>query len=173
MTAQVLSFPQSAVSTFDEAWRVLPQTMKTRSESRRKLAPLWNDHARRVGGQDVLLAALQAYLKGDKDLPKSGGPGLQVWLRSERYDHWLEGPSCSVYTEVTSDGDKLPKFPEPFRTALVQSCGEGWVRSYIDQCSLEGSVLIVPAGKNTAASRIREKARDMKAAGLTALRMAT
>lgn len=169
MTAQVLSFPQSAVSTFDEAWRVLPQTMKTRSESRRKLAPLWNDHARRIGGHDVLLAALQAYLKGDKDLPKSGGPGLQVWLRAERYDHWLEGPSCSVFAEP--EGEDRVQFPEPFRTALVQSCGEGWVRSYIDQCSLEGTVLIVPEGKHTAASRIREKARDMKAAGLTALRM--
>ena len=153
---------------FLEAWELLPSTMKTRSLSRAKLRPIWDQHARRLGGQEALLAALQAYLKGDKDLPKSGGPGLQVWLRAEKYDHWCETGN-SVVVPVSDD---RPRFAEPFRSALVASCGGGWVISYVDQCSLDGTVLVVPAGKHTALSKIRENARQMREAGLTAVRLA-
>lgn len=73
----VLQFPTEAVqSSFTDAWAAIPSTMKTRSLSRAKLKPIWDAAAKRVGGQDVLLGALKAYLKGDKDLPKSGGPAL-------------------------------------------------------------------------------------------------
>lgn len=152
---------------FLDAWALLPATMKTRSDSRAKLRPLWDSHAKRLGGQDVLLGALRAYLKGDKDLPKSGGPGLQVWLRAERYDHWLEAENSVVIQD-----DDRPKLCEPFRSRLVELCGEGWVISYVDMCNLDGTVLVVPEGKLTAMAKIRENARQMKAAGLTAVRLA-
>lgn len=164
----LLQFPTAAVTcTFDSAWAALPTTMRTRSWSRAKLRPLWALHAKRCGGHDKLEAAIRAYLKGDKDLPKSGGPGLQVWLHNEKYDHWItEGSSIIA---AVMEGDDLPRFPQPFRAALVASCGEAWVVSYIDRAKLDGTVLVVASP--TAASRIREKGLAMKEAGLTALRL--
>ena len=62
----------------------LPETMKRRSESKAKCEVLWTRESKRLGGQLVLLAKLKTYLRDDKDLPKSGGPGLQVLMRSGR-----------------------------------------------------------------------------------------
>lgn len=164
----LLQFPVAQVqSTFEAAWAALPSTMKTRSLSRAKLRPIWDTAAKRVGGQDVLFAALNAYLKGDKDLPKSGGPALDRWLKNEKYDHWLDVGS-SVTAPIAQD-DSRPRFPEPFRAKLIASCGEGWVISYIDRARLDGTVLVVSSP--TAAGRIKEKREAMKAAGLTAMRL--
>lgn len=176
MGAQLIPFPESARSTFAEAWALIPSTMKTRSVSRAKLAPLWNDAAKRVGGHDVLLAALRAYLVGDKDLPKSGGPALDRWLKWEKYDHWLPGENSvvsegSVGNSHTSD---RPRFPEPNIRAAVQAhLGLAWVISYLDRCELaegaNGPVLVVSSA--TAMQRIREQAKALKAAGLYGMRM--
>lgn len=168
MSAQLFQFPVAAVqNTFEDGWAILPTTMKTRSLSRAKLRPIWDAAAKRVGGHDILLSALQSYLKGDKDLPKSGGPALDRWLKNEKYDHWLVEGSSVVVAQM--NGEQAPRFPEPFRASLVASCGETWVVSYIDRFKLDGTVLVVSS--KTAASRIREKADAMKVAGLTALRL--
>jgi len=177
MGAQLIQFPTAAVqSSFVDAWAAIPSTMKTRSLSRAKLKPIWDAAAKRVGGQDVLLAALRAYLKGDKDLPKSGGPALDRWLKNEKYDHWLEGEN-SVVSEVgiPTTGLARPTFPiSSIRTAAIAALGLPWVLSYLDRCETaegpHGPVLVVSSP--TAAGRLREKGQELKALGLYGIRMA-
>lgn len=174
-TAKIIAFPSAAVTcSFDSAWAVTPTTMKTRSESRAKLRPLWAFHAKRCGGQDRLEAAFRAYLKGDKDLPKSGGPGLQVWLRAEKYDHWLEGTNSVVSDSLTVEGVTRSQFPQTsIRDACIASIGLGWTISYLDRCGIaegpNGPVLTVKSP--TAAERLREKAKELKALGLYGIRL--
>lgn len=157
----VVKFP---ARTFDTAWNERPSSMKTRGEGRDKTRKRWDDAAAKVG-QAELLAAFRRYIREDKDNLKWGFPGLSVWLNQERYDHWLGG------YDTPSSGEPLPTFPDAdIRQRLIDLCGEGWVRSYIDQCGLDGTVLIVPRGKATAKARIMERRADLKAAGLTAMR---
>jgi hypothetical protein len=163
VSAQLIPFPKREASTFEEAWALRAGQMKKRGSGREKTAKLWNKAAARVG-QKELLGALRRYLREEKE-PTYGYPGLSVWLNDERWDHWL----VSEVTSSADNIDKLPKFAEPYRSRLVELCGEPWVRSYIDRCELDGSVLVV--ANSFSAGRIREKAREMKAAGLTALRL--
>ena len=168
--AEIIQFPVREANTFDDAWSLIPQSMKTRSKSRRLLRPIWDRHAKALGGQDRLLAALRAYLAGDKMLAKSGGPGLQVWLSEERYDHWLEDSTCSVFAEKHTDGSERVRFPdESIRVRIVAMCGEGYTRSYLDPCTLHPDGWITPATEY-AKNKLRERGRDLKAAGLVGIR---
>jgi hypothetical protein len=167
MSAQLIAFPTEQVrSRFEDAWSLLPSTMKTRSLSRAKLKPIWDGHAKRVGGQDRLLGALRAYLKGDKDLPKSGGPALDRWLKWEKYDHWLEGDNSVVSDNSGQIG--VMKFPEPMRSLVVKATDEGWVRSYLDPCTYEDGWIRPKNG--FAGSKLKEKAGILKAAGIAGMR---
>ena len=160
--SNVVAFPVSAVVSFDDGWNARKGQMRTRGDGKEKTRKLWNKHAKLIG-QDRLLAALQRYLREEKE-PTCGYPGLSVWLNGERYDHWLtESETVSI------DGVAALRFPEPFRASLVASCGETWVRSYIDRFKLDGTVLVVSSP--TAAAKIKENAWAMKEAGLTALRL--
>ena len=164
----VVPFPTaSVVSSFDQAWAAIPASMKTRSLSRAKLKPIWDRHAKAVGGQDVLIAALRAYLKGDKDLPKSGGPGLQVWLNQGKYDHWLEAGNSVVEADPASDRGTFPD--RAIRASVVASCGLGWVVSYLDPCELHPDRFITPKTA-FALGKLKEKARELKAAGVAGIR---
>jgi hypothetical protein len=166
----VIPFPVKEANTFDDAWSLIPQSMKTRSKSRRLLRPIWDRHAKALGSQDRLLAALRAYLAGDKMLAKSGGPGLQVWLSEERYDHWLEDSTCSVFAEKQTDGSERVRFPdESIRARIVAVCGEGYTRSYLDPCTLHPDGWITPA-TNLARGKLVEKGRLLKEAGLVGIR---
>jgi hypothetical protein len=168
MNLNVVPFPTaSVVSTFEEAWRDIPASMKTRSLSRAKLKPLWDAAAKRVGGQDVLLAALRAYLKGDKDLPKSGGPALDRWLKYERWDHWLEAGNSVV--ELSAKIGQLVFADPDIRASVVASCGLGWVVSYLDPCELHPDRFITPK-TGFALGKLKEKARELKAAGVMGIR---
>ena len=163
LASNVVAFPISAVVSFDDAWESRRGQMRTRGDGKEKTRKLWNKHAKLVG-QDRLLAALRRYLKEEKE-PTCGYPGLSVWLNGERYDHWMPEDSKGVgLTDTLS-----LRFPEPYRSALVASCGEAWCKSYIDRAKLDGTVLVVSGGM--AASRIRERAQEMKESGLTALRL--
>lgn len=168
--SNVVAFPVAAVrSTFDECWSALPDTMRKRSESRAKVRKLWDTHAVRVGGQDVLLGALKAYLRGDKDLPKSGGPGLQVFLRAERYDHWL-GTSISG----AIDGPSRTAFPDQkIRDAVLSALGEPFTISYLDSCVLIDGPLgpLLQPKTDYARKKLMEHAGLFKSLGLFGIRM--
>lgn len=145
---------------FDDGWKLLPDTMKKRSDSRAKVRKVWDMHAKRCGGQDKLLAALRTYLSGDKDLPKSGGPGLQVWLRAEKYDHWMPDEASIAMAETP---------PYPQRPALIKSLGEPFVKSYIDSGTVHDDGFITPR-TDYAKGKLMEKARELKQAGIAGIR---
>lgn len=170
MAATILQFPTPEANLFDSAWSIIPATMKVRSKSRRLLRPIWDRHAKALGSQDRLLAALRAYLSGDKMLAKSGGPGLQVWLSEERYDHWLEDSTCSVFAENQTGEPERVRFPdESIRVQIVAIMGEAFTRSYLDPCQLHEDRFVTPAS-NYAKGKLIERARDLKAAGIAGLR---
>lgn len=169
----VLQFPTEAVqSSFVDAWAAIPSTMKTRSLSRAKLKPIWDAAAKRVGGQDVLLGALKAYLKGDKDLPKSGGPALDRWLKNEKYDHWLEGENSVVSIVRNSHNSEFPD--KRIRDAVLASQGLPFVVSYLDQCQLVDGPLgpLLQPKTDYARRKLLEHAGLFKSLGLYGIRMA-
>jgi hypothetical protein len=113
---------------------------------------------------------LRAYLAGDKMLTKSGGPGLQVWLSEERYDHWLEDETCSVFSEKLTDGTQRVRFAdEAIRVRIVAALGEAFTRSYIDPAVMHPDGWITPA-TNLARGKLVEKGRLLKEAGLIGIR---
>lgn len=172
MVAELIQFPVATVqSSFTDAWSLLPTSMRTRSLSRAKLKPIWDAAAKRVGGQDVLLGALKAYLKGDKDLPKSGGPALDRWLKNEKFDHWLEGENSVV---AVAPDDKLAFPDKRIRDAVLASQGLPFVVSYLDPCQLvEGPLGTLLQPKTDYARRkLLEHAGLFKSLGLYGIRMA-
>lgn len=171
MSAQLIDFPTASVqSSFEDAWSLLPSSMKTRSLSRAKLKPIWDRHAKQAGGQDVLLGALRAYLKGDKDLPKSGGPGLQVWLNNGKYDHWIESGN-SVVADVSQD-DEIGFPDRAIRDHCIKALGLAWVKSYLDPCEMvpgpHGPLIVPKTGY--ARTKLEEQKHILKAAGLYGMR---
>ncbi len=151
-------------ATFSAAWSLLPETMRRRSDSRAKCEVLWDREAKRLGGQLVLLAKLKTYLRDDKDLPKSGGPGLQVLMRSGRLEHWVE---------TVSDVRPVEPFADlALRAELAAQKGEAFARSYLDRCTVEstsrGNILIVPT--HFAMDKLKEVAAIMRAHGFTGMR---
>lgn len=135
----VVAFPGERV-TFEEGWNLLPSTMRRRSDAKDKVRKLWMDHARRAGGQDALLAALRRYLKGDTDLPRTGGPGLQVWLRAGRYDHWQQDEAQAV-----ADAATVVAFAdERMRASFHERFEDEKARRWFDRCALEGDTLVAP-----------------------------
>jgi len=154
--------PELEPATFDAAWGLLPETMKRRSESKAKCKVLWDRESKRLGGQLSLLGKLKTYLRDDRDLVKSGGPGLQVLMRQGRLEHWVETVTDARTVEPFSNAD--------LRAAVVAAKGEAFARSYLDRCSCEGTTLIVAT--HFAAGKLREVGAIMKAAGFTGMRHA-
>lgn len=141
MSAEVVTLFPAQRSTFDAAWALLPALMRKRSDGKSKLKPMWDSHAKRVG-PDELLSALQRYLKDDKDVPRTGGPGLQVWLRACRYEAWM------VEEEQVSSIVQMPaiEFPDArLRAAFHLRFQDDKARRWFDRCTLEGDMLIWPS----------------------------
>ena len=84
--ALVIPFPEPG--TFEDAWKALPATMKARSDKKATCDALWRREANRLGGERMLLLRLKTYLRDSPDLKRTGGPGLQVLLRSGKLEHW-------------------------------------------------------------------------------------
>jgi hypothetical protein len=112
---------------FDQAWAALPDTMRNRSFGMSKCFEMWSVHAGRVGEQR-LLDALKTYLRKHKDLSRTGGPGLNVWLRAQTYEHWLPAEDA----EPPKPPRKL-NAPEGFRDRFVELLGETFVSTWLDR----------------------------------------
>jgi hypothetical protein len=134
--------------------------MRRRSESKARCEALWNREAKRLSGQEDLFSRLRTYIRDDKDLPKSGGPGLQVLMRQGRLEHW---------TPLVTDARTVEPFShEAVRDAVCRAKGEAFCRSYLDRCQVEGSTLIVAT--TIAMDRLKEVGDIMKAHGFTGMR---
>lgn len=149
-------------STFASAWSMLTDTMRRRSEAKARCEALWNREAKRLNGQEDLLLRLRVYLRDDRDLARSGGPGLQVLLRQGRLEHWtplqLDAPSVEPFSNAA------------LRAQVAREKGEAFCRSYLDRCRIEGTTLLVAT--LYAVDKLREVAPIMKAHGLTGMRKA-
>jgi len=146
MTKVVRLFPEEKEeafegrSSFSQGWAALPGTMKKRSEGLSILKPLWSDHAKRAGGHEALLKALLAYLKNDDDLKRSGGPGLGPWLRSRRYEHWMEDETPAVVIPLPER-----RFPdEKLRAAFQLKFPDERALAWFDKCRLDGDEVVGP-----------------------------
>ena len=162
--SNVVAFRQPAEeiepSTFDAAWHALTDTMRRRSEAKAKCEALWNREAKRLSGHVDLLARLRTYLRDDKDIPRTGGPGLQVVLRAGRLEHW---------TPMASEPRSVPPFANQIaRAAVAAYRGEAFCRSYLDRCAVDGSTLVVPTEQSII--KLREVGVILKAHGFTGMR---
>lgn len=80
--------PWAADTCFLAAWDAATPLMRKRSKSREKAWSEWRV-ARTREAPERILAALRAYVRGDPDVPRTGGPGLHLWLRDRGWDTWL------------------------------------------------------------------------------------
>lgn len=127
-TAQVIPFPSDQ---FDAAWAALTDTMRRRSDGQTKLRQLWAMHAHKIGA-DKLLAALRRYVAEDKDLGRTGGPGLQTWLRACKYEHWLDTPDTAVAPELAL---RMSQFhPTRLRESFHARFTDQRARDWLDTC---------------------------------------
>lgn len=158
--ALVIPFPEPG--TFEDAWKALPATMKARSDKKATCDALWRREANRLGGERMLLLRLKTYLRDSPDLKRTGGPGLQVLLRSGKLEHWTPMQDAPLAPDVT-------KFPhQEIRRTLAKQEGEGWVRSYLDPCVIDGTTLIVRTGM--AVDKLKAHGALFKAHGFTGLK---
>lgn len=156
--ANVIPFPMREQNTFDDAWNARSGQMRKRGDGLDKTRKLWNRHAAKVG-HGRLLDALKRYLREEKE-PTCGYPGLSVWLNGERYDHWLPSEAAVA---------KVERPPYPQRPALIAALGEPFVVSYLDPATIHDDGWITPATEY-AKGKLRERGRDLKAAGLVGIR---
>lgn len=161
-TAQIIEFPSSEPETFEDAWKSLPATMRNRSDKKAACELLWRREAKRLGGERMLLLRLRTYLRDSPDLKRTGGPGLQVLLRSGTLEHWTPMQDAPLAPDVT-------KFPhQEIRRTLAKQEGEGWVRSYLDPCVIDGTTLIVRTGM--AVDKLKAHGALFKAHGFSGMR---
>lgn len=161
-TAQILEFPTPAPDTFADAWSALPATMRARSDKKAICERLWIAEAKRLNGERDLLQRLRTYLRDSPDIKRTGGPGLQVLLRSGKLEHWV--PMSDSPDAILED-----RFPiVEIRQALVRAESENWAKSYLDPCVIDGTTLIVRTGM--AVDKLKAHGALFKAHGFTGLR---
>jgi hypothetical protein len=147
-------------STFDEAWALVPASMRKRCKRLSVLREAWDRHARDFG-QTALLGALRAYVT-DKDFDRHGGQALDRWLAGGRYEH---------FTPATPRPIAAKFFDDNIRSAVVAAAGDDFAAVYLDPCVVEGTTLI--ARTQVAVDRLLQHRALFKSLGFTGVRKAT
>lgn len=83
--------------SFEEIWAVWSPDGRRRSESKSKLRTLLNRHSQKYPIEKIVAAAKAFAAKEDRKFH----PGLQVWLRGEKYENWADvaQPASAVSVE--------------------------------------------------------------------------
>jgi uncharacterized protein YdaU (DUF1376 family) len=86
---------------FTKLWDMAPPMMRKRAKSRAKVWPEWK-RALRVADAPRILGGFARYKSMDADLPRSGGPGLHIWLKDRTWDEWAgpDGDRTGAWTEA-------------------------------------------------------------------------
>lgn len=151
---------RAEASTFDDAWLLVPVTMRRRSKKMAALREAWDRHARDFG-QQKLLGSLRAYVR-DKDFDRHGGQALDRWLANGRYEHFA--------SEATRPA--APQFSDPMvRRAVVGQLGEDFAVLYLDPCETAGKALI--ARTQVARDRLLKHRLLFKSLGFSGVKKAT
>ena len=77
--------PSPTEKAFQDLWTNSTDTMRKRSSQKKAQAAF--DKAIRSISPEQIVRALSAYLDGDADVSRSGGPGLHIWL-ADKLEHW-------------------------------------------------------------------------------------
>lgn len=85
---------------FIAAWDLCTPEMRRRSHSREITFGHWKRQAA-IAGPGALTPALEAYLRQDPDVKRTGGPGFHIWLKDGTWEHWTED-AASAAGGVTS-----------------------------------------------------------------------
>ncbi|RAK68796.1 hypothetical protein DJ019_01935 [Phenylobacterium kunshanense] len=67
-----------------------PPKMRVRAKSKAKVWSAWTA-ARKLALPKTILAGFARYKSMDTDLPRSGGPGLHIWLKDRAWEPWVGG----------------------------------------------------------------------------------
>lgn len=131
---------------FCAAWDACTAKMRNRSESREKTYAHWKRQAALCGDGANLLHALRAYLKGDDDVKRTGGPGFHVWLSEGRWDHWTTASAVATVRPVWAG-------PPEIRNAVIRETSSDFAGSYLDTCAWTGEAIQARTG--VAADKLR------------------
>lgn len=80
---------------FAKLWEIATPEMRRRAKSKAKVWPEWRK-IRKATDPASVLGGLVAYLSGDPDVKRTGGPGLHIWLRDRTFEAW----ACDEPTEL-------------------------------------------------------------------------
>jgi hypothetical protein len=72
---------------FNRLWELAPPQMRKRAKSRAKVWPEWLK-AKRHDLPARILTGFARYKALDADLPRTGGPGLHIWLKDRTWEQW-------------------------------------------------------------------------------------
>lgn len=160
-TRKALPISPAYSDVFMAAWSAYPESGRLRSS--RKVA--WAEWLKTLAEatEEELLGAVQRYAREDKEHRKDhGAPGFDRWLKWGRWDNWVGFSNLSTARQ----------FPNPkIRQAVILACGEPFVVSYLDQCTIDGSVLVVKT--NFAVAKLKEQASVFRGLGFTGMRRST
>lgn len=81
---------------FCAAWDACSPEMRRRSLSREITYGHWRREAASAGSGAVLREAHAAYMLGDPDVKRTGGPGFHLWLKDGTWDHWTGEQAANV-----------------------------------------------------------------------------
>lgn len=115
--------PWKSDPDFRRFWEGASPEARTRT-SQSKTWGAFEKQAKAAGGRGPLADAFVRYMAEDRDVQRTGGPGLHTWLNDGRWEHWLpQSGEPSSMTDADwqtairlwrSDGTWLAKFgPRP------------------------------------------------------------
>jgi hypothetical protein len=87
VTSQPDPEPWKRDAEFMGVWDACTQQMRRRAKSMRKAWAEWVKVRKGLKPGHVL-AGMRGYLKDDPDVKRTGGPGLQIWLRDRTFELW-------------------------------------------------------------------------------------
>lgn len=153
----IVAFPASELSTFDEAWVLVPGTMRKRSKRLSILRAVWDRHAT-IYGHARLLGSLRAYV-ADKDFDRHGGKGLDRWLADGRYEHYAPTEPPPIQDQFC---DAMT------RRIVCERLGEEFAQRYLDPCTKDGTTLI--ARTSIAVERLLRERELFRSLGYSGIR---
>lgn len=140
--------PWMADGGFLAVWDQATDQMRGRAKSREKTWPEWLK-AKRAASPERILAGLKAYLDGDPDVKRTGGPGLHIWLRDLTFELWAGEFGAPAALGPTFNG------PAELRAMVVQATSETFAASYIDPSAYRKDDRVIEARTEFAAGKIR------------------
>lgn len=119
--------PWTKDANFAAFWKAATEQGRKRSSQAKAWAE-WRKAIKVVPAAD-LAASMPRYVAGDEDCKRTGGPGLHLWLRDRKFEHWI-GAATAGGEEAAATFDGPPKL----RESVVAETSEAFARSWIDTC---------------------------------------